>query len=380
MRAVGRRDFLRWLGVGCVAGLLPGVAGTQSSEQDQDQEKEQREREAEKKRLATKTPTLMAIASKAAVAGDSLAESYFWRDDHTLLFLRLTPKKSVYHVVLVDTGTGRKDLLPAFNTKNSPRLRGQEVVVRIVGSRVQEHHYQPPVAALSPDGKWLLWGLDSERKWVAATLDGRRQHEWQRGRDAASEAPNIPTYPVWMPDSSGWIEMVSRYSGGMYTITHANLYSLDSASPPRTVRFSGLSDGLLTGLTNDNQVLLYYPRDPTDRTFPIISADFASARLDADSVTALKIALTIPDSTGIGEVVLSPQGDRLAWVLQTGEAEAAHHTLYVSQADGDEMRPIGWAPYVKLGAKYTWPNSLRWTPDGKRISFVYKSAVYTVPI
>jgi hypothetical protein len=34
----------------------------------------------------------------------------------------------------------------------------------------------------------------------------------------------------------------------------------------------------------------------------------------------------------------------------------------------------------RSGQSYHWPQLLRWAPDGKRVSFVFKEALYTVAL
>ena len=69
--------------------------------------------------------------------------------------------------------------------------------------------------------------------------------------------------------------------------------------------------------------------------------------------------------------VLSNLFHRLFPALKT--LPQARVSLWVSNLDGSRMKELG---YVK-GIAFI--PSLRWLPDGKRMSFIYDKALYTVP-
>ena len=90
---------------------------------------------------------------------------------------------------------------------------------------------------------------------------------------------------------------------------------------------------------------------------------------------------------------LSPYGDRLAWLIiyeirpygpawmqriLTFLGQHKHKVigLWVSRLDGSHMHEIGHLPYQP---DEEIPQQIRWAPGGKRLSFVYKGSLYTVP-
>jgi len=96
----------------------------------------------------------------------------------------------------------------------------------------------------------------------------------------------------------------------------------------------------------------------------------------------------------ISEVVLSPQGDRLAWRTQSwSDVKGAlgdwlaglfrHRTrdmrttcaVWVSRLDGTDMRQLG-SERLTRGEE---PDVLRWLPDGKALSFTANQGLYSVP-
>jgi hypothetical protein len=240
-------------------------------------------------------------------------------------------------------------------------------------------HYLPPNATLSPDGKWLLWNhVDFPRsQWVAAAFDGQQQ-QWAQGSDPASTEAYLPNHALWMPDSTRWVELVSRLKNDIYSIHLAHKYAMGGTTPVSTVHISGLQDGLPVGIRQDEVVVM--DNSPRRTDAPIRQIDLSLVSLGADKVTAQQLSVPIPVSAAVADVRLSPQGERLAWILEQEHDKTRLYTLYTADADGAHARPIGSAPGMQIGKAYSWPRELRWLPDGKQISFVYQNAVYTLPV
>jgi len=96
------------------------------------------------------------------------------------------------------------------------------------------------------------------------------------------------------------------------------------------------------------------------------------------------------------EVVLSPDGKRLAWKLHARENGAgsgllarllayfgarprAMISLWVSRLDGSDFHEIG---HEEAPPMHVWPEAIReaqWTPDGRHVSFLFQDALWTVP-
>lgn len=52
--------------------------------------------------------------------------------------------------------------------------------------------------------------------------------------------------------------------------------------------------------------------------------------------------------------------------------------LWISRADGQLLHPLASEDYEQSSG--TPPEDLRWTADGRRLSFLYKVNCYTLPI
>jgi len=148
--------------------------------------------------------------------------------------------------------------------------------------------------------------------------------------------------------------------------------------------------------------------------------------------------MRLPAGTVTGNVAVSPGGDRLAWIMETetysplaalarrffpasglaAQSPVRGIGLYVSRVDGADLRPLGFFALPRLAlpkqvvlarggngannpaaqaarlqqlqavqffdrrlrGNKDRPVALRWTPDGRRVSFVYKDALYAVPV
>ena len=72
------------------------------------------------------------------------------------------------------------------------------------------------------------------------------------------------------------------------------------------------------------------------------------------------------------EVSLSPQGDRLIWLLKFSKKETQEQ-IWVSSREGKEMKVVARIPKEGIGG-------LQWNPDGKRVSFEYQEKLWILPV
>ena|SRR5579859_7318626 len=87
------------------------------------------------------------------------------------------------------------------------------------------------------------------------------------------------------------------------------------------------------------------------------------------------------------EVVLSPRADRLAWVFYFGSPYPGRNVtkerratceIWISCLDGSRMHLAGYQSDYQDVYDVSL-NGLKWLPDGKRLSFIYADALYTIP-
>jgi hypothetical protein len=113
--------------------------------------------------------------------------------------------------------------------------------------------------------------------------------------------------------------------------------------------------------------------------------------LEPNSV-ARDCPVTLPADARPTSLALSPQGDRLAlallftrpllvyplsrWLNQQPIPQDAF-AIWTCRVDGSDLHPIG--PELSYHGGQAPPTALRWLPDGKEVSFLCNSALYTLP-
>lgn len=273
--------------------------------------------------------------------------------------------------------------------------------------------YMPPPCTLSPDGKWFLWLYDNEPSlmfrppnfphrmtWMVARLDG-----WVRLECPAVPFPGNETMfqhnIVWMPDSRHWLELAPEEHPRYRAVNGPNgrplLEPIEPAQPvfentrvlihslktqgsqelpvEREIKLPSPMGGLALGFTHRGTVLVWSGSDKRGAT----QVKMQEVELKGPVARVRPYGIRLPVACKVYEVVLDRQGQRLAWVLVEPNKEAG---VWVSNLAGKGMRQIGALEieYDKdLGPTSEIPHTVRWLPDGKQLSFLYKNALWTVP-
>jgi hypothetical protein len=134
-------------------------------------------------------------------------------------------------------------------------------------------------------------------------------------------------------------------------------------------------------MTAAEKVLQYHP----DRGYsPISTVAFKEIGLDPGLSFIWEYTVTLPEPNQVSSLALAPSGSRLAWIL--GGLSSNRYTFWISDAHGRDFRLIGKAdgiscenPHPLTGRRYDWPRHLRWLPDDKQVSFIYRDTLYTIP-
>jgi len=103
----------------------------------------------------------------------------------------------------------------------------------------------------------------------------------------------------------------------------------------------------------------------------------------------------LPAGTTVEALVYSPQGDRIAWIMDRDwptpfaflrrwlprYAPTPRRTasIWVSGPLGENLHEIGHLPYQPKRQKFCLIDYVRWQPDAKNLSFVSNDILYTVP-
>src|SRR5262249_15860372 len=135
------------------------------------------------------------------------------------------------------------------------------------------------------------------------------------------------------------------------------------------------------GLTKGGRIVAPLTRLPATKEVGFF--DFSIEMVEATG-DAHQWVISLPDGAKANEIALSPRGDLRAWRFSferstSSGTKVSSEELWVSQLDGTYMRLIGWVE-ARPPLYDDLAGSLRWTPDGKNLSFIYQKALYTVPV
>ncbi len=287
--------------------------------------------------------------------------------------------------VLQDTNTGRTQPLEGLNRaweQKQQALNGEQSFILL----------RPDWAELSPDGKWLALGIErtkytrhgsdqsSTLETAVVSLDGS---QW-------IEAPE-PDGALWTPDSRKCIFLHQDGTVMVWDVFTRKQQKIDLRNYlVKSASWGGYGVIFLGCRTDGRIVVATSSFEDGVRTVKLVDFGVKSGDTSPHSVS---ISLP-PELWSVGSTVhgmaLSPTGDRLAWFFEpSGNWQTQ---LWISHADGTQMRLVGrqqahvdparsgdMSQYSIMSLSYLLPLTLQWTPDGKRISFLYKGVLYTVP-
>src|SRR5262249_27643942 len=121
--------------------------------------------------------------------------------------------------------------------------------------------------------------------------------------------------------------------------------------------------------------------------------------LDAKNPSLYEYAMHPPFAMSIYTVALSPDGQHLAWIVMTRKgpgrlwdylqrwlhwhkpADREAIEIMTSHPNGSDMHSMGYLPYSSTASPYQEiPESLKWLPDSKSLSFEYKDSLWVLPV
>jgi hypothetical protein len=287
-------------------------------------------------------------------AADERVTHHFWLTDNTILFFRFTSEAELwrYDVARKEETSLNRSLIEA---EGGPYI--------------------------SPDGKWFVTAWPGSG-WSAFELVDS----------------NIAQSAKWAESQEvdGWLD--AHHLIGIGT-RQAYIYRIDDAVendavPPRAVRHRTVplprSSLLLSKAARDLDLhfvpplrflihtnLHYNPKILHGAT----TTDIYAGQLDADVRHTKHYIFQAPAGYKIFDMVSSPDGTRVAWLLQsptTGQV-----SLRVSRLDLSDMHELGTLPDVVDGNHGPWlfdRYSLQWVPNGQQLSFLYRKALWVVPV
>jgi len=240
----------------------------------------------------------------------------------------------------------------------------------------------------SPDGRWLHW---------TKCTGGPRYGSWFRIQEYFTHTDDGRTYQdaysLWGP----W-EPDSRHILGL-TILRESLVIFDPFAN-RISRTLPLASGVSSNLGNSIEVAPDRLLEISQENNTKESIEVCEYGVDKTLHLTHKWLVSPPHDTTIGTIAnirLSPTGDRIAWLVDSAQVDsgrAALHRLlpfvsvpmqlrqelWISRLDGKGMRLVGQTLLKTRSGNEVRITDLRWLPNGKRLSFSYEDALWTVSV
>lgn len=228
---------------------------------------------------------------------------------------------------------------------------------------------------------------------MVTALDGSQQIDRQQGGNLA-----------WQPDNRGWMRLI--WGNGApriqtQTLDSPRLTEQTLSDVTETVLKApggtyGTRGGLqILGVTPNQHLLTASPA-------PLLPGQvyFYDMALTPAARPSRTYTVSLPGNYYADTIALSPSGDRLAWKLYGHHRSSVSFLngllwhlfpnlaqspqpvigLWVSRLDGTGMHEVGEMPVPRQDGWNLSLSDLSWTPDGKRLSFTYDGALWTVPI
>ena len=304
-----------------------------------------------RERLLLKQAYKLPLSANNLLSGQERFTTRAWRSDHEQLLLHSASGTPHYAVWTLDLQTNNQTLLQPFNDRFASELKFAPIseMPRRAVTVKKPVHYRSPQQLFSSDGKWLLW--QREQTWRAFALDGRTQREWPRDPQENRYRRNV----CWSSDNRSWLE--PQYDN-QFRINGARLHSLEASAPDEFRAFADSAGHWLLGVTHDHYLLTHdYPVNA------VSAYTLYDTPLEPDHAPTLKINVRLPEGAEFWSITLSPDGSRLLWNLQMrrevseyrpiqiflgwfGMTAKMQNSLWVSKADGSDLREVGHVPAV----------------------------------
>lgn len=288
-----------------------------------------------------------------------------WLSDHELFLFKFDPKTQ-WLLAIYNLSTGKIQTLPGLSRKMTYSVGRVHVT-------------------LSPDRKRALW-----------ILPGTDTSELVYGRSDGSHALTIFSRDLqagnacWLSDSRSWITFKPKYNSlrGVSNPLQAESFHPDTSdtvsSKPLTIpkEFEIVEPYTVYVTTEDHAIGYPYYRDSK----PPSSLNLHEFDIRHPERPEHFYTLRFPEGTHLKELSISPSGERVAWLLTSADSTPGHTLLqvYVSLLDGSQMHILGQISVPKSDAwdmyevEQNQPTLLPWMPDNRRITFLYKDALWTV--
>lgn len=254
----------------------------------------------------------------------------------------------------------------------------------------------------SPDGRQVMWGRSANNPLFVATVDGARREQWP--------SDGGMTEPFWCMDGKHWMQFFFGGTGASDVHwTKAQVHNLDAPHSSETFgsfppSLKGLdvlaapsADRIVARTRDAVKFLPPKPRNGTKHADGSVSFSMreivTNRAVQTLSVWSLRQPTPLHEWTvklpgKVQEVSVSPDGERAAWLLMPTmpkthpRGPVAYASLWVSGLDGTGLHKVGDFTVTRRAARkgIGFPSQVLWVPGGKRLSFVYRDSLWTVPV
>ncbi len=278
---------------------------------------------------------------------------YWWLSDHEVMRFR-DPARGDWTFLRLNTKT----------KKEEPIEQLTRLFVRSGG--------KPDSVQVSPDGKWALW-TGGTGGTVVATTDGRRHFDYPPGK---------PSEKRWMCESVRWIELLheddkSFTSAILHNVVDAKESARRWLQPPIPISPQYTDVPGMAPTTDDHILASIYVGGAGHFNPAVILALELGPHIERIG----KFTLQPPRGCDRGQIVFDPIYGNLVWVLHYRPSLAAltgasaRTGLWVTNMHGWATQEVGSLDSTSESGPYT----VRWSPDGSRLSFVYRDWLWSVP-
>jgi hypothetical protein len=273
---------------------------------------------------------------------------------------------------------------PEWAAERYARSTGRATDLPAITDGFTSSRIAPERVDLSPDGKWLLCegsanlelerAADSRRdgsrpagaRTLVASLDGKHRFSWPR-------AGRI----VWL-DGHRLAELIADpHTGALRSVRLRTLgipgrvrdLRVDpSARAPLCVDLGGEAGSAEATVAAAGPVLLIAQ--------PAVQGRTTIHQLGLGRTVRLigKFTVPVPPNRIVEGIAFSPSGERVAWQMSSGGGTRASET-WVSRLNGSGMHRL---TSRQFNSGDTGPIDLRWTPDGREVSFLYNQVMHAV--
>jgi hypothetical protein len=310
--------------------------------------------------------------------------AYDWLSESELLLPRYRPDTDSFEFRRVDTWTHAETPLATFNQKYRSALHAftspDQTTLRVT-------HYAPRYV-LSPDRRWVVLlpiCTGGHGDYIVSTPDAV---ERSRGKTIAGSEV------WWLHDNRRWFETDLKNAALSGFMDRLIVYDCQNTGKTTTVHVSDIPfSASEVGITDRDHLLLARWNDK-----PADSINLYEASVTVPEAAVRKYSVRLPLKVLLRGVAISNDGKRLAWLLQyayvpplaawlhralprISAQSRVTQSLWVSRLDGTGMVEVGHLPIAdEKEAEKAGNRLLRWLPGGRRLSFLYQDALWTVPV